>query len=870
MPSSLRLMLVAAVVFVGCSDDTSVPTRREGPVGTPWARSIGGGGEDRARVIAAADDGVVVVGTFEGSTSVSGEASITADESGVFAVRFGQGGDLKGATRIVRSSGFRPIELTGAAAVDGELVIVGYVRDTAVSGDVVFGPAQAMIGEGTSAVTIDGVTSGPTGFIARLEASGDLRWLVRVTNAAVASAARAPDGAIVLLGSARTSASLGEGADAIAIPGSVGRAFLARVDSNGRPEWVRGTELTEDLYRLRRLAVSMSGEIAAASKRLVLRFAPDGSPRGSAETFGIEDEVSALAFTDSSALLIAGSYRNRIMTMRPSEPDFGVFLEQHDGAGARVWTRSIARSALLDVAGIGVGASGHIFVAGHYLGSAIFGDEAVQRAFRTEGRLPYFLELDGSGGIVGVASAFGSGIIRTETLDAIVGGDGALYAAGTYEAPISLSPSAGGVTLATAGGFDGFVVRAPAIELQPASDPPRIIEFTSSASSVVRGGRVTLRWSVESARQVQLTSSPEGVVRHDSSMLTGELTSEPIVEGTRFRLIAIGDASTSSEIVVSVTDPRERLLEGTFQPSSLATDGQRLFWLESADGPYTGALVTAELDGSRRTTLATRPRFPGRLIAKNGALYWTERGPDDEGVVMTSAPDGSGQRPIDDRAMFIGGLAVDATHAYYTFAAPSTEQRVARRALDGSGSQEVLLERLGFGEPAFAIDETSVYASRLSGLSAAIVRVSKDGAETATIASLNVQADVPRGMAVDGDALYLLLASQTLTGLPVARVMQISISSGASQVVSESQDLLASIDPAIDADHFYWFELSGLRRVSRRGPPAPELVVGFGRNESPNPRGLALTSTHVYWLLLTVDPSSGGRTTKTLLERTTK
>lgn len=357
------------------------------PGALAWLRQSGGDVDHinygNAVAVDAAGN-VFVTGDFSGQ-AVFGDITLTSvGETDIFLVKY----DQNGAVQWARRAGGVGADAGNHVAVDipGNVYITGWFRDSATFGNVTL--------TNTGEYTI---------FVARYDASGNLRWAVR------------PDRSQYSYGSAVAVDSVGNVLVAGTYEGAmrfnqtdlraVGKtdAFLAKLDSNGRATWALtaggGGEdfaagVALDASGNPHLAGSFSGNawfarnyisslgesdifVAKFDKSGVLQWARSGGGRGS-------DFCGAVAVDRTGAVVVAGDFERTAAIGGQLLTSLGgadIFVARYTADGQPSWAQRAGGTEMDSAYSLVVDAAGNIHVGGQFQGKAGFGDAAMLMSF---------------------------------------------------------------------------------------------------------------------------------------------------------------------------------------------------------------------------------------------------------------------------------------------------------------------------------------------------------------------------------------------------------------------------------------------------------------------------------------------------------
>jgi len=270
--------------------------------GLAWARSGSGVGTEGTitRVVAAADGGAYVAGTFTSSPFVLGTGAdqvtlTSAGSNDVFIARFAKDGTLLWA----RSGGGTGTESVQALAVlaDGSVAVAGSIGTTATfSGSTL-------------------TTSSQDGFVARYLADGTLSWLIGVAGTGtenVAQLVQLGDGNLAIAGSFSTTTSLtvATGATVTNIGAAQNDLYFAKLEKNvGTGLWARaaGSSTSSESSTGLTLVALPDGGLGVAGSFLSATLSFSGSATTLTNTVGATNDWLAAKYDTTGSLLWASN-----------------------------------------------------------------------------------------------------------------------------------------------------------------------------------------------------------------------------------------------------------------------------------------------------------------------------------------------------------------------------------------------------------------------------------------------------------------------------------------------------------------------------------------------------------------------------------
>ncbi len=422
-----------------------------------WLRQSGGDVDHinygNALAVDAAGN-VFVIGDFSGQ-AVFGDITLTsAGETDIFLVKY----DQNGAVQWARRAGGVGADAGNHVAVDaaGNVHITGWFRDSATFGSVTL----TNTGEYTA-------------FVARYDASGNLRWAVR------------PDRSQYSYGSAVAVDSFGNVLVAGTYEGAmrfnqtelraVGKtdAFLAKLDSNGRATWALtaggGGEdfaagVALDASGNPHLAGSFSGNawfgrnylsslgesdifVAKFDKSGVLQWARSGGGRGS-------DFCGAVAVDRTGAVVVVGDFERTAAMGGQLLTSLGgadIFVARYTADGQPSWAQRAGGAGMDSAYSVAVDAAGNIHVGGEFEAKSGFGEAAALMSF---GESDIFVAKYASTGAMNWVKKFGG--VGYDTSGALaLDGSGAVHVTGGFAGDATFDTT----TLSTSGLLEFFLLK---------------------------------------------------------------------------------------------------------------------------------------------------------------------------------------------------------------------------------------------------------------------------------------------------------------------------------------------------------------------------------------------------------------------------
>jgi sugar lactone lactonase YvrE len=236
-------------------------------------------------------------------------------------------------------------------------------------------------------------------------------------------------------------------------------------------------------------------------------------------------------------------------------------------------------------------------------------------------------------------------------------------------------------------------------------------------------------------------------------------------------------------------------------PQAVAVHGSHVFWATSGTNKPV-YLMMANLDGAEVTTIASLPgAHPSAIAVDDNAIYWTDWV---LGTVTRVNLDGTHNTVLASSQSFPGAIAVDATSVYWVDegmnAAPGS---IMKCSLSGTNVSTLAAGQANPGR--LAIDATSVYwAVSPSQSTGKVMRVALDGTGVTVLASGSYAN--PWSIAVNSAAVFWLDqgSDEVSGGMTVAdgAVMRVGLDGTAASVVASQQPNPRGI--AVDATDVFW------------------------------------------------------------------
>ncbi len=425
-----------------------------------WARSFGSTEDDRSVAIAVDDLGnVYTAGMFRGSGDFdpgAGTATLTATGSAdIFIQKLDPGGNFVWA----KSFGGSAADTVSAMATDaaGNVYLAGDFQGT-----VDFDPGAA-----TSNLASNGSRDA---FVVKLAANGNFLWARSFGGSANEGAnSLATDGAGQVITAGRFGSTVdfdpGAGTSSLTATGTT-NTFIQKMDANGGFLWATsfGGSAVEAIHAV---AVEGTGKVFST-----------GSYRGTAD-FDPGAGVSNL---------VAGGNTD-------------VFVHAMDAGGNFLWAKSLGGNSEDSGNALAVDATGNVYTAGMFEGTADFDPGAQTLNLDTRGRKDVFVQkLDGNGNFVWAKSFGGSG---DESANAIrVDASGNVYTSGRFQDTVDFDPENGISNLTSQGIQDIFVQKMIQNATSIFGEQPQGFDFSifpNPASDFIRVTQVPFHARLEIA-----------------------------------------------------------------------------------------------------------------------------------------------------------------------------------------------------------------------------------------------------------------------------------------------------------------------------------------------------------------------------------
>ncbi len=430
-----------------------------------WAQNFGGTGNDSATVVAVDNSGnMVVAGTFSGSISF-GTTNLTAlGTTDAFVAKF----DTNGVCQWVRRVGG-----VGATAA-GYGVAVDALGNVIVHSDLT-GTASF----GSTNITTPGIGSV---FVAKYDPAGTLQWVNSYSGQAGTGSRRvATDlaGNIFLGGNFNGSGPVGGtvtfGTNVLASAG-MDDAYLVKLSPAGSVLWARqqggpgqdgGVSVAVDpsgnCYTTFSLAGTMtlgtnSFVASGPSDTILAKYDANGALIWARQSGGSGNDFPQELTGDANGNAFVIGEFGGVAGFGPftltSAGGQDAFVAKYDPNGNAIFAKSFGGTAADSGLGVGVDASGFIYLHGNFRGTFFAGALSVTNA--TGGQSAFTVKLDAAGNPVWLKSADSSGTVVGKNLAVSAGGNA--FVVGNYNASTTFAP----FTLTNAGQQDFYFAKIPA------------------------------------------------------------------------------------------------------------------------------------------------------------------------------------------------------------------------------------------------------------------------------------------------------------------------------------------------------------------------------------------------------------------------
>lgn len=458
MAANLLMLVTAACLTAGCSDDSTAPEDNDAPPAPAthlWSACFGDADSQISSAIAVDVSGnMIVAGYFEGAIDLGGGPLTCVSSSDVFVAKFGPDGTH------LWSKSFGPIGLQAhhAVAVDdaGNVIIAGKLNGSVDFG----GGALVAAGEGDA-------------YIAKFSPDGAHVWSRRFGDSSqqYVQAVDVDDaGQVIIAGTMWGTIDFGGGPLTSAGDGDV---FVAKLTSDGAHLWSR--RMGDPNYQLATsIAVDHSGNVAVAGT-FIGQIDFGGGPLTSAgyfdiflaklgstgehlwsKSFGDADmQVTAVtAVDDLGNVVLAGAFDGRMEFDGGGLVSAGgrdIFVAKFGPEGDYLWRARYGDSAEQSALAVTVDAPGNVIITGAMGGTVDLGSGPLTSAGEWADIFVAKLGSDGapawSRRFGDAASQYGYGVA--------VDASGNVCVTGIVEGSIDF----GGAALTSAGSFDACVVK---------------------------------------------------------------------------------------------------------------------------------------------------------------------------------------------------------------------------------------------------------------------------------------------------------------------------------------------------------------------------------------------------------------------------
>ena len=310
-----------------------------------WALRFGdAANQDALGVAVTDDDGIVIVGQFEGSIDFGGGALKSAGDADAFVTRLDRTGAHEWSVAFGGPGGDAATSI--AIDTDGNILITGLFMSTA-----------DFAGQALSAV------GGADIFVAKLSPKGKLLWVKPFGGDYDQIGIRvAPgiDGQVLVTGCMAGAMNIGVGPALQAYESS--DAFGLKLDKDGNAMWggASGGLGNDCGYRIASdstgnmlfagvfadsIGIAQPHYTAGGKDIFLAKLSPDGAPQWS-RSFGAEgdDFPGSILVSSDNRFILAGSYFGKVdfgTGFLSAAVDLDPFIVTFDGAGATKWSRGI-------------------------------------------------------------------------------------------------------------------------------------------------------------------------------------------------------------------------------------------------------------------------------------------------------------------------------------------------------------------------------------------------------------------------------------------------------------------------------------------------------------------------------------------------
>ena len=478
-----------------------------------WVRQIESTGGDTMRgIVRAADAGVFMTGTFNGTIDVDPDAGVfnlTAQgTSDAYITRYDRDGRLFSAFQLGGAGA--SIYSTGIATAPGDVLYVAGGFD----GTIDFDP-----GPGVSSLTSS--ASGDF-YVVKLNTAGQLLWARQIACSVGGGGveAIAADAAGVHF----SGTMVGATCDFDPGPGTEDRTanvgledfYVATLDAAGNFGWAgtfgstatdipfsMATDGSGNVYTVGRVRGECDydpgpGTDLQTGSFFVLKQSPDGTELWARALGPIAGAFAFGVTTDAGGVYVSGRYGGTMdfdpgpgTANRTAAGTADAFALKLDSTGAFAWVATIGGTSTDLARQMAVAPDGRVRVGGQFAGTVDFDPGAGISNRTSAGSSDVFLlTLDAAGQFLG-AIAFG-GLQADTVTDMVTDPSGNLIAYGNFSSTVDFDPGTGSLPLNPAGGVDDFVWKYGTSELHLQGTG---LSFSPAASSfdVIRGPLSDLR-----------------------------------------------------------------------------------------------------------------------------------------------------------------------------------------------------------------------------------------------------------------------------------------------------------------------------------------------------------------------------------------
>ncbi len=396
-----------------------------------WAKGMGGNNNDNGQGIAVDDTGNVYVtgnigvGTAEFNPGGSGGSVTSAGSNDVFLAKYDAGGNFLWA----KSMG-------GTGAEDARAVAIDHAGNVYVTGGFKSATADFNPGGTGGSITLTGSTKNGDIFLAKYAKDGNFLWVNKMggagNNQGYGVAVDGTDN-VYVTGAYSATAEFdptGSGGTLTAVGGN--DIFLAKYDAGG------------NLIRVQ----SIGGSAA--------------------------DHGMGVAIDRTDNVLLTGYFASATLDFNPGGSggvinntggSIDIFLAKYDSSGGYLWAKSMGGAKQDHSQAIAVDGVGNIYITGTFESlTADFNPGGSGGMVTNAGAYNIFVaKYDREGNHLWAKGMGGSG--HDWGLGVTADGNGNAYVSGYFSsATADFNPGGGGGTLATAGGYDGFVVKFACVD----------------------------------------------------------------------------------------------------------------------------------------------------------------------------------------------------------------------------------------------------------------------------------------------------------------------------------------------------------------------------------------------------------------------